>query len=174
MKKLLTNAVSILLLASSVGAYSSSFANTQPKPDVQHTSKHEWKGQLNASDTPKLAGNIEIHQIKKDKTLVIEPYKGVKMWKVNPKNGNGQFFVADFKKGAKIPSHVHDTDQITYLTKGKVRIIQGSENKVFNFKEGDYFVLPHSVYHSLEAIDDSEMIAVNPSTISGKSQDFKH
>ena len=101
-----------------------------------------------------------------------EPFKGVKTYKYN--FDNGLFTVWKFEKGAFVPVHEHDSDQITHITKGKVKIVQGSDNKEFIFTRGDTFVLPAFVFHYLEALETSEMIGVNPATVEGKSETFKH
>ena len=87
---------------------------------------------------------------------------------------NGLLTIFNFKKGAFVPTHQHDSDQVTHILSGKVKIVQGSDKEEFIFGKGDSFVLPAFIYHYLEALEDSEMIAVNPSTIDGKSKNFHH
>lgn len=84
------------------------------------------------------------------------------------------FTIWNFEKGAFVPVHNHDTDQITHMLKGSVKIIQGSDNKEFIFSKGDTFVLPAFIFHSLEALEDAEMVGVNPATVEGNSANFKH
>lgn len=100
------------------------------------------------------------------------PFPGVTTYKYN--FDNGLFTIWKFEKGAFVPVHDHDTDQITYMLKGEVKIVQGSDKKEFIFKEGDTFVLPAYIFHYLEATQDSEMVGVNPATTAGKSSDFRH
>lgn len=100
------------------------------------------------------------------------PYKGVLTYKYN--FNNGLFTIWEFKEGAFVPAHVHDSDQITYMMEGEVRIVQGSDKKEFIFKKGDTFVLPAHIYHYLEALKESKMVGVNPATTEGKSKTFKH
>lgn len=100
------------------------------------------------------------------------PFKGVSTFKYN--FDNGLFTIWQFNKGAFVPVHDHDTDQITYMLKGEIRIVQGSDYKEFIFKAGDTFILPAFTFHYLEALKDSEMVGVNPATTTGKSKEFRH
>jgi quercetin dioxygenase-like cupin family protein len=100
------------------------------------------------------------------------PYPKTEVFKHN--FNNGLFTIWKFKKGAFVPVHKHDTDQITYMLKGKVKITQGSDKKEFIFQKGDTFVLPAGIYHFLEALQDAEMVGVNPATVEGKSSQFTH
>jgi quercetin dioxygenase-like cupin family protein len=119
------------------------------------------------SPRSKVTKRVQFNQLKKikykDKTFI---------YRHNFKNG--LFNVWRFKKGAFVQTHRHDTDQITHVLKGKVKIVQGSDKKVFIFKQGDTFELPALVFHNLEALEDSEMVGVNPATTEGKSAQFHH
>lgn len=121
------------------------------------------------ANSPKSTGTKKVPT---DQLKAAKPFKGVTTYKYN--FDNGLFTIWHFKKGAFVPVHDHDTDQITYMLKGKVRIVQGSDNAEFIFKKGDTFVLPAYIFHHLEALEDSEMVGVNPATIEGKSASKRH
>ncbi|MBI3259127.1 MAG: cupin domain-containing protein [Ignavibacteriae bacterium] len=59
----------------------------------------------------------------------------------------------DFKKGAIIPEHHHESEQITYIIKGKVRVFSG--DKKFVVSKGEVLVIPPNVLHRFEALEDT-------------------
>jgi quercetin dioxygenase-like cupin family protein len=58
---------------------------------------------------------------------------------------------------ATYPSHLHPkkTEHI-YVLEGNPRIIIGGE--IYNGEKGDFFILPHSIKHSIENPFDSECL----------------
>ena len=59
----------------------------------------------------------------------------------------------DFKKGAVVPMHAHANEQITWITKGSVRVT--SQGKTFIVKAGDIILIPAYVPHKFEALEDT-------------------
>src|SRR6476661_1622646 len=55
-----------------------------------------------------------------------------------------------FKKGAVIPLHHHINEQITWITKGSVKVY--SQGKEYIVKEGEVMVIPANVPHEFFAL----------------------
>ena|ERR1700761_3407243 len=58
-----------------------------------------------------------------------------------------------FKKGAIIPLHHHVNEQITWITKGAVKVL--SQGKVYIVKAGQVIVIPPNVPHEFIALEDT-------------------
>jgi quercetin dioxygenase-like cupin family protein len=57
------------------------------------------------------------------------------------------------RKGAQVPEHSHENEQITYLLEGALRfIVQGREMIV---RGGEVLVIPSNTPHSAEALEDT-------------------
>ncbi len=57
------------------------------------------------------------------------------------------------RKGAVVPEHSHENEQITYLLEGVLKfIVQG---KVIVVRAGEVLVIPSHVPHSAEAMEDT-------------------
>ena len=57
------------------------------------------------------------------------------------------------KKGAIVPTHSHESEQISYVIQGALKFtIQGEE---FIVREGEVLHIPSSVPHQAEALDDT-------------------
>ena len=57
------------------------------------------------------------------------------------------------RKGAVVPEHSHDNEQITYLLEGALKfVVQGEEIMV---RAGEVLVIPSQVPHSAEALEDT-------------------
>jgi quercetin dioxygenase-like cupin family protein len=56
-------------------------------------------------------------------------------------------------KGAIIPLHFHPSEQITWITKGSVKVL--SQGKEFIVKSGDVLVIPPNVPHEFLALEDT-------------------
>jgi quercetin dioxygenase-like cupin family protein len=63
------------------------------------------------------------------------------------------------KKGAKIPRHYHDAEQIVLIHKGLARVTTG-DKKVHTLGPGGIWVVPSNVVHSVEYVGDTEAIEV--------------
>ena len=58
-----------------------------------------------------------------------------------------------FKKGAIVPWHHHVNEQITWITKGSVKVL--SQGKEFIVKAGGVLVIPPNVPHQFEVLEDT-------------------
>jgi quercetin dioxygenase-like cupin family protein len=57
------------------------------------------------------------------------------------------------RKGAQVPEHCHENEQITYLLEGALRfVVQGREMIV---RGGEVLVIPSNVPHSAVALEDT-------------------
>lgn len=57
------------------------------------------------------------------------------------------------RKGAQVPEHSHENEQITYLLEGALRfIVQGKE---MILRAGEVLVIPSNTPHSAEALEDT-------------------
>jgi quercetin dioxygenase-like cupin family protein len=63
------------------------------------------------------------------------------------------------KKGAKIPRHYHDAEQIVLIHKGLARVTTGDKT-VHTLGPGGIWVVPSNVVHSVEYVGDTEAIEV--------------
>src|SRR5207245_9392467 len=60
------------------------------------------------------------------------------------------------KKGAIVPRHAHDNEQITYILEGGLRFWIGEdESQVIDVLAGDVLHIPSLVQHKAEALDDT-------------------
>lgn len=57
------------------------------------------------------------------------------------------------KKGAVIPKHIHKNEQITWITKGSVKVL--SQGKEYIVKAGGVFIIPPFVPHEFTALEDT-------------------
>lgn len=70
------------------------------------------------------------------------------------------------KKGVIVPTHSHDSEQISMVTAGSLRFIVDGEEKIV--ASGETLVIPSNVPHSAEATEDSEATDV----FSGRREDW--
>jgi quercetin dioxygenase-like cupin family protein len=61
-----------------------------------------------------------------------------------------QFYL---KRGALIPAHAHEAEQITYVLQGAMKFQVGGEEIVV--REGEVLTIPSWVEHQAEALDDT-------------------
>ncbi len=66
---------------------------------------------------------------------------------------NAMLAYFDLKKGAIIPEHHHINEQITYIIRGKVRVLIGKEE--FIVRAGEVLHIPPNTPHRFEALEDS-------------------
>ena len=60
------------------------------------------------------------------------------------------------KKGAVVPMHHHDNEQITYILEGRLRFWIGSEDaEPLDIGPGEVLHLPSNVPHKAEALEDT-------------------
>ncbi len=58
------------------------------------------------------------------------------------------------EKGARVPMHSHDNEQITYLLEGVLRFWIGDEREELVLKAGEVLLIPSNVPHEAEALED--------------------
>ena len=58
------------------------------------------------------------------------------------------------EKGARVPMHSHDNEQITYLLEGVLRFWIGDEREELVLKAGEVLLIPSNVSHEAEALED--------------------
>ncbi len=61
-----------------------------------------------------------------------------------------QFYL---KKGALVPSHAHDSEQMTYVLHGVLKLLVEGEEVVV--REGEVLIVPSLVEHQAEALEDT-------------------
>ena len=62
------------------------------------------------------------------------------------------------KRGAHVPLHVHDEEQMVYVLKGRERwLVAGQEMVVI---QGEVLRVPSGVMHQAEALDDTFQISI--------------
>ena len=60
------------------------------------------------------------------------------------------------KKGAIVPQHSHDNEQITYILEGALRLWIGDDgSEVVDLKAGEVLHIPSNVPHRAEALEDT-------------------
>jgi quercetin dioxygenase-like cupin family protein len=57
------------------------------------------------------------------------------------------------KRGALIPMHTHDSEQMTYILQGSLRFLVGGEELIV--REGEVLHIPANVSHQAEALEDT-------------------
>lgn len=57
------------------------------------------------------------------------------------------------KKGALVPMHQHEAEQMTYILQGALRFLVGGED--VTVREGEVLLIPSNVPHQAEALDDT-------------------
>lgn len=68
--------------------------------------------------------------------------------------GSQSMFVKwTLKKGAVISLHFHPSEQITWITKGSVKVL--SQGKQFIVKAGEILIIPPHVPHAFYALEDT-------------------
>jgi len=60
------------------------------------------------------------------------------------------------RKGAVVPRHSHDNEQITYILEGALRFWIGDDDtRVFDVRAGEVLCIPPNVPHKAEALEDT-------------------
>ncbi len=57
------------------------------------------------------------------------------------------------KKGALVPMHAHESEQMTYVLQGALKFLVGGEE--VTVREGEVLHIPSGVEHQAEALDDT-------------------
>ena len=60
------------------------------------------------------------------------------------------------QRGAIVPRHSHENEQLTYILKGKLRFWVGDDlSQSYDVKEGEVLHLPSNVPHKAEALEET-------------------
>jgi unsaturated pyranuronate lyase len=57
------------------------------------------------------------------------------------------------KKGAIVPAHSHESEQMTYVLQGALKFLIGGEE--ITVREGEVLLIPSWIEHQAEALDDT-------------------
>ena len=57
------------------------------------------------------------------------------------------------KRGALVPMHKHESEQLTYVMQGALRFLVGGEEAIV--REGEVLVIPSWIEHQVAALDDT-------------------
>jgi quercetin dioxygenase-like cupin family protein len=58
------------------------------------------------------------------------------------------------KKGAVVPTHSHENEQVTYLLEGALRFWIGEDREELLLRAGEVLLIPSGVPHAAEAMED--------------------
>jgi quercetin dioxygenase-like cupin family protein len=59
------------------------------------------------------------------------------------------------KKGAIVPTHSHESEQITYIMEGALRLWIGEPEEELLLRAGQFVLIPSHVPHRAEALEDT-------------------
>ncbi len=59
------------------------------------------------------------------------------------------------KKGAVVPTHSHESEQITFIQEGALRLWIGEPEQEVTVRSGELVVIPPHVPHRAEALEDT-------------------
>ena len=57
------------------------------------------------------------------------------------------------KRGALVPVHAHESEQMTYILQGALRVVVGGDE--ITVREGEVLLIPSGVPHQAEALEDT-------------------
>ena len=57
------------------------------------------------------------------------------------------------KRGAQVPVHAHDSEQMTYILQGALKVVVGGDE--ITVREGEVLHIPSGVPHQSEALEDT-------------------
>ena len=57
------------------------------------------------------------------------------------------------KRGALVPQHAHESEQMTYVLQGSLRVLVGGEEVIV--REGEVLHIPSGMPHQAEALEDT-------------------
>lgn len=63
------------------------------------------------------------------------------------------------RKGALVPEHSHENEQVTYVVEGALRFTMG-DGRVITVSAGDVLVIPSNLPHQVEALQDTLNIEI--------------
>ena len=61
--------------------------------------------------------------------------------------------IYNLRKGVVVPVHSHDSEQLTFVQEGRLRIAVGGQS--FDVRQGQVIVIPANAPHSIEALENS-------------------
>ena len=68
--------------------------------------------------------------------------------------GDREMLVQSYvKRGCLVPTHVHESEQMTYVLQGALKFVVGGEE--ITVREGDVLHIPSGVAHQMEALEDT-------------------
>lgn len=59
------------------------------------------------------------------------------------------------KKGAIVQTHTHESEQVTYIIDGALRLWLGDDEKEFTVRAGEVLTIPSNLPHRAEALEDT-------------------
>lgn len=59
------------------------------------------------------------------------------------------------KKGAVVQTHTHESEQVTYIIEGALRLWLGADGEEFTVRAGEVLTIPSNVPHRAEALEDT-------------------
>lgn len=62
------------------------------------------------------------------------------------------------KRGAIVPQHAHESEQMTYVLQGALKVLVAGEE--VTVREGEVLHIPSNVLHQVEALDDTFVLGV--------------
>ena len=75
------------------------------------------------------------------------------------------------KRGALVPMHKHESEQMTYVLQGGLKFLVGGEEVIV--REGEVLVIPSWVEHQVEALDDTltlDIFSPIPAGLAGRDR----
>ena len=68
--------------------------------------------------------------------------------------GDREMLVQSYvKRGCLVPTHAHESEQMTYVLQGALKFVVGGEE--ITVREGDVLHIPSGVAHQVEALEDT-------------------
>jgi quercetin dioxygenase-like cupin family protein len=68
--------------------------------------------------------------------------------------GDREMLVQSYvKRGCLVPTHTHESEQMTYVLQGALKFVVGGEE--ITVREGDVLHIPSGVAHQVEALEDT-------------------
>lgn len=59
------------------------------------------------------------------------------------------------KKGAVVQRHTHESEQVTYIVEGALRLWLGDDEEEFTVRAGEVLTIPSNLPHRAEALEDT-------------------
>ena len=59
------------------------------------------------------------------------------------------------KKGAVVQRHTHESEQVTYIVEGALRLWLGDDEEEFTVHAGEVLTIPSNLPHRAEALEDT-------------------